>query len=713
MMSVVKKFLSEPTQENAQKLIRCLRCSNLFSLAETIGRYIETLFNYDLNIKEEFAIILYYCKKYRESYLKFKEILTYRGISERMVKNIISNQRFCIPYIENDFNYYNSKIINKITNRKRRNVKLITFTITTCKRFELFQKTMNSFINCCTDIEKIDEWLCVDDNSSPEDRTRMKTLYPFINFYMKENNEKGHPKSMNIILEKVKTPYFFHMEDDFLYFERKNYISECMMVLNSNEKYGQCLVNKNYAETSNDWDISGGIYKTTSDGNRYYTHEFCQTENEKSEFHRKYGNNVKNCFYWPHFSFRPSLIKKSVLEEIGNFNEEISHFEMDYAYKYTNAGYVSVFLENIYCKHIGRLTSEKDDKTKENAYTLNDEAQFSGKEEKLKQKDEKLILKTFVINLDHRTDRLENIQKMTELKNLVPVRFSAINGSKLKKTPQLQQIFDFNDYNMRCGMVGCLLSHVKLYIDLLKEERTDCYLILEDDIELVDDFCSKFLHCIRELQKKGDWDIFFLGHHLWPQYKDNEVYSKTIQPKVEHFDRAEILRRSIGGTGGYLITKKGALNILEYINTNGSTNGIDTIIQKTGNINKIYYSYPHLIYSDNYTGNTNVDTDIQTNFDSLTLPIHERLDTELEFYDNIKKIDDIDEARKLIRNCDFNWYCSFDRNILLELEQNCTYSKYTLSDKYLFVVPFNNPERFFHRFKLNENWNINEAITYV
>ena len=48
------------------------------------------------------------------------------------------------------------------------------FSITTCKRFDLFEKTINSFIQCCKDVLLIDKWLCIDDNSSDTDREKMK-----------------------------------------------------------------------------------------------------------------------------------------------------------------------------------------------------------------------------------------------------------------------------------------------------------------------------------------------------------------------------------------------------------------------------------------------------------------------------------------------------------------------------------------------------------
>ena len=71
-------------------------------------------------------------------------------------------------------------------------------------------------------IESIDYWFCVDDNSSQKDRDEMKDLFPWMDFYFKEFKEKGHRQSMNLIydkLMKLKPKYWIHMEDDFLFFK--------------------------------------------------------------------------------------------------------------------------------------------------------------------------------------------------------------------------------------------------------------------------------------------------------------------------------------------------------------------------------------------------------------------------------------------------------------------------------------------------------------
>ena len=63
--------------------------------------------------------------------------------------------------------------------------------------------------------------------------------------------------------------------------------------------------------------------------------------------------------------------------KLGNFDSANQFFEMDYAEKWTKAGYKSAFFNMITNRHIGRLTSERNDTSKLNAYALNNESQFN------------------------------------------------------------------------------------------------------------------------------------------------------------------------------------------------------------------------------------------------------------------------------------------------------------------------------------------------
>lgn len=701
MDETAQNFLKGYSLKDAIILIRVARWNNWVDMGILIAQYMEKIFPNSPEIKEELSMLLSWAGKHREAFLKIQDILKLPNLDINIVNRAIFNRKLMIPQIKELYTYYNHKKVSKIEKRGT-NLPKITLTMTTCKRLNLFTKTVNSLLNCCTDLHLIDKWFVVDDNSSDEDREIMKKLYPFIDFYFKSPEEKGHPQSMNIILKMVKTPYIFHLEDDWCFFEKRNYISDCLEILNQNENYGQCLVNVNYSETESD-NILGGIPLKTPSGLRYFEHDYFGSDT--NSFVKKYGNG-SNCAYWPHFSFRPSLIRRGVFENLGEFNETVSHFEMDYSYRYMNKGYKSVFLETIYCIHTGRLTSERGDPTKQNAYILNNEAQFAGKEEQVAKKTKNI--KTFVINLDKRPDRWNKFTEHKEVNFLSYERFSAVDGSRLKPTEQLQQIFENNDYNMRKGMVGCAMSHIKLYLQLLEDKDTDTYCILEDDLDFVPDFEEKFKFCVKELDKT-DWDMLYLGHHLWQQYIDDEVYSKTLWPKIEQFNRSESLKRSMGGTGGYLINKKGAEKLLEYINEHGMTNGIDTVQQKSADILNIYYAYPHLIYSECYRGDNNTDTDIQYNFDSLTIQFNQRLKNELSVYDgDIIEVANIEDIPSVITT---PIYYEGTSQEIIQLKNSLVYPCYTICNKVIFILPSDNG-RYIHRFKKNGVWNIADALIY-
>lgn len=720
MENISKKVLETCDDKHIVELVKLCRHNKLYNLGVVLSEFFSKKFPYNIVIQEENAIMSYYTNKQAESYEMFQKILDRCVLTESNSQKYIHNQHFSIKSIQTKFIHYNHNKVQKILKRKKNDFPLVTLTITTCKRFNLLEQTLNSFINCCKDIDKIDKWFCIDDNSSEEDRNKMKKLYPFFTFYFKSLEEKGHPRSMNIIKNKVKTPYIFHLEDDWRFFNQRFYISECMEVLGQDRKIGQCLINKNYGEIGEN-KIVGGIFKTTPTGLRYYIHEFCSTENEKKIFSEKYGTGP-SCNYWPHFSFRPSLIRKSVLDDLGDFNEYISHFEMDYSRKYSNKGYISAFLESIYCTHIGRLTSQMNDKTILNAYQLNNEEQFTGKENILDKNkeattvvdnpDNKYIkIKTFVINLNKRHDRMEKFIELNEPKFLFYKRYPAIDGSKLTPNLQLQKIFENNDYNMHQGMVGCALSHISLYIQLLNDNDNEAYCILEDDIQFVPDFKNKLISCISNLSKT-DWDLFYLGHSLRKEYIDENVYSKTLQPRIGQMSVNESLKKSMGGTIGYIITKKGAEKLLEFINQTGMTNGIDTIQQKSGHILNIFYCYPHLIYSECVTPEKSVDSNIQYNYESLTLSLGSCINEEVKNHKKIIKVTNYDIAVKLAQNITHNFYY-YTENLeeITYIKNICKYHYYTFENKVIFVCG-DNKDRYFHRFKKNGIWDIKEAIQY-
>jgi hypothetical protein len=324
----------------------------------------------------ERASLLFNQKKYMESYKLSTNILNRNNITEeeRQRGDLIKNGN--IDFIQDNFIKYPTERIKKITKNtnKTQNYEIM-LSITTCKRYDLFEKTINSFINCCDDVGKISCWLCVDDNSSVKDRNKMQKNYPFFTFIWKNESEKGHFVSMNMIQEfvlKHNVKYLLHMEDDFQFVNNRSYITDAIRILSVDQTYGQVLFNKNYMEVPpNQIMIPGGFPKYVGKL-RYILHEHYKPgTSEYDTFvnkHSGYGTNA----YWPHFSFRPSVINCEIYKKLGVFSN-VPHFELQYANEYVYHGFVSTFFDDFCCIHIGKKTWETD---KINSYNLNDTNQF-------------------------------------------------------------------------------------------------------------------------------------------------------------------------------------------------------------------------------------------------------------------------------------------------------------------------------------------------
>jgi GR25 family glycosyltransferase involved in LPS biosynthesis len=181
----------------------------------------------------------------------------------------------------------------------------------------------------------------------------------------------------------------------------------------------------------------------------------------------------------------------------------------------------------------------------------------------------------------------------------------AIDGKYLKVTDELKTLFKDNDFGAKAGVIGCALSHYKIWNDLVLDNVYDSYLVFEDDIELCSNFMFK-LNYVFDLVKyiNLDWDIIYIG------------YSTRVD-KVYDNKRVEILSydvaNNIGGTFGYIVSKRGASKFLTFIENNGIKHGIDYLMfryYKEMDLKQYQITCP-LVLSECVRHNNNADSDIQ------------------------------------------------------------------------------------------------------
>lgn len=155
----------------------------------------------------------------------------------------------------------------------------------------------------------------------------------------------------------------------------------------------------------------------------------------------------------------------------------------------------------------------------------------------------------YVLNLDRRTDRFENIKNKLDLLNIKFERFSAIDGNNIP-----DEEYDFSGFIKGRGMLenkyalACLRSHIEIIKDA-KFKGYNRILIFEDDVLISKDIN---IH-LQKLRNIKDWKLLYLGssQYNWDvEFIEDFFLSKrslgAFAYAIDYSIYDEILNQSIG-----------------------------------------------------------------------------------------------------------------------------------------------------------------------
>ena len=248
----------------------------------------------------------------------------------------------------------------------------ITFVMTTCKRLALACNTLDHFLLNCKDSHLVARWLVIDDASSKADLKALRRRYPFLEVLQKPPERKGHPQSLNWMMELVKTRHVVLFEDDWrccLPFSLQAYLD----LMGSAGLDHVSLLGRDPCD----------YFKriATLHGSDVYEYAFDPTHPDKegtqlketySRYLREFGLEPpagakweRKGYYWPGFSLNPGLFDLAKLRSWNlYFREDAEHhdsFEVYFAFECLRRGWRAAFT-NIRILHTG---------TEQSAYVLN------------------------------------------------------------------------------------------------------------------------------------------------------------------------------------------------------------------------------------------------------------------------------------------------------------------------------------------------------
>jgi tetratricopeptide (TPR) repeat protein len=305
---------------------------------------------------DEAAIAAYYTGDPLECFALSWSLLDTDRVPEPHRSRIEANRDFAVPAVAAITEQYPADIVQRLAdrNRSRPAGAGVTLTLTSGQRLESFERTINSFLHCCRDVDAIGRFVCIDGNSNAADRARMQERYPFFEFLLQSPDERGQARSMNRLLDTVATPYWLHLEDDWHFFVTMDYVERALSILEREPTVAQVLFNRNFAETLADRVLVGGTLRRHPErGLRYLIHEHVAEGPARDAFRRRFAPDALSNVARPHFAIRPSLLRAEALRGVGRFDEASESFEQDFGLRYTAAGLQSAFFDAVTCMYAG------------------------------------------------------------------------------------------------------------------------------------------------------------------------------------------------------------------------------------------------------------------------------------------------------------------------------------------------------------------------
>jgi GR25 family glycosyltransferase involved in LPS biosynthesis len=222
--------------------------------------------------------------------------------------------------------------------------------------------------------------------------------------------------------------------------------------------------------------------------------------------------------------------------------------------------------------------------------------------------------KAYIINLERRPDRRANMLEQLRRNSFEDFEFvNAVDGQTLPPSEELRRMFANNNFYSRASAIACALSHLNVWRTFLYDTSFEAITVFEDDAHL-EPFCiPENIEKITRAIPSDTFDVILLGYHTKCRYDG------PTDPKNPGF-APMIWGKYLGGTFGYVISRKGAEKMLAAFESDGFRETIDGCWKTwmRHEFIRVFEIGPSFVRSEFVDGPTsNVDSDIQRDVRSL------------------------------------------------------------------------------------------------
>ncbi len=204
----------------------------------------------------------------------------------------------------------------------------MTFVLTSCGRTFLLNRVLETFFKF--NKFNFENMYIVEDSLDLNTYKKIKEKWGSRIKIICNKQKKGQIRSIIDVYRKIKTPYIFHCEDDWLY-TRSNFIEDSLKILKTDPKIIQVWL------------------ESRKSASRLDIFSYGKLETKNGVKFRKVS--CKEGWEWGHFSFRPGVKRLSDYKLINGY--EKFQNELDISVEYKKLGFYTVIIDKPAVEDIG------------------------------------------------------------------------------------------------------------------------------------------------------------------------------------------------------------------------------------------------------------------------------------------------------------------------------------------------------------------------
>jgi tetratricopeptide (TPR) repeat protein len=221
---------------------------------------------YTWRATDEQAVCASWIGEHAKAFALCRHLLTRSDLSEEDRQRIATNRDYSVPAMIEAASPYPEIQMQTLTSNHHRGD--VTVTLITGPHRHTTEDTLNTFLNCCLDLPRIERFLVLDTGLSSADRALLRQQYGFLEFA--DSTANSTPAAQLAQLRThIDTRHWLHLGHGWRFFAPEHYLTRLTAVLDTEPLVFQVGINYGEATTLIGTCAPEHATRRTPDGGRY------------------------------------------------------------------------------------------------------------------------------------------------------------------------------------------------------------------------------------------------------------------------------------------------------------------------------------------------------------------------------------------------------------------------------------------------------------